>query len=305
MTGISNNHAIYVSSDNVIYSFEKGLNPSKHVTLPATLILETKDCFSGDIKTEKDTMAEVDYSTLNPSTGPIYFNNVKPGDVLEVKIKKIKCNSPGFTMCVPKEGLLGDMIKKPITKFYNFDNEKIEIDNTKVDLKPMIGVIGVAPAEGSIPTNTPGDHGGNIDTTLIKEGSTIFLPVFVDGGLLALGDLHAAMGDGESFFTGLEVSGEVEIEVKIRRDLKIDIPFVKSDDIFASIASEKEVHKSLKKAMVKMVDFITKNGDIDFYDAGFICGLCADLQISQVVDPLKTARMAIPTYILRQLNINL
>jgi len=295
-----------LDTEKVIFAFTKDNEPAVKCDLPQTLVLQTKDCFSGDIKSETDTMASLDYDTLNPSTGPVYFNDVVPGDVLEIKIKRISCQSPGFTMCVPEEGLLGDQVKKSLTKFYPFDNQFVYItDKIKIEYKPMIGVIGLAPADGAISTVNPGDHGGNMDTTMIHEGATLFLPVKVAGGLLAVGDLHAAMGDGESFFTGLEVSGEVELDVKVRKDLKMEIPFVLADENFASIATEKEVHGALNKAMKHLVKFIVDNGELDFYDAGFLAGLSANLQISQVVDPLKTARMSIPLNILQQTGIDL
>lgn len=292
-----------ITRDQYTCVMNKDVKPAAYCDVPATVTFETQDCFFGTIKSEEDTVDSLDYDNLNPSTGPVFFNGVKPGDVLEVKVKRIKCDSPGATMCVPNEGLLGDLVEKSITKIYSFEDNKVSIGNIELELEPMIGVIGLAPKEGSIGTVLPGDHGGNMDTTLIREGATLYLPVFVEGGLLALGDLHAAMGDGESFYTGLEVSGEVELEINVRKDLKMDIPFVKAGDKFASIATEKDVAGALKKSMEKLVKFVTDNGEMDFYDAGFICGLYANLEISQVVDPLKTARMSIKLDILDKLGI--
>lgn len=295
-----------IKRDKYINVMHKDNKPVAFCDFPATLIFETQDCFSGTIRNESDTVDKLDYNVLNPATGPVYINGAKPGDVLEIKIKRISCKSPGCTMCVPKEGLLGDMVKKSITKIYHFDeNNMLTLnDNLKMELEPMVGVIGIAPKGEGVGTVIPGDHGGNMDTTLIREGATLYLPVFVEGGLLAMGDLHAAMGDGESFYTGLEVSGEVEIEVNIRRDLKMDIPFVKCEDKFASIATDQDVDGALKKAMEKLVGFISDNNGMDFYEAGFLCGLYANLEISQVVDPLKTARMSITTEMIEKLGIH-
>ena len=295
-----------VKSDKIFYVFDKVNEPVVKVDLPQKLVVQTRDCFSGNIRSEQDTLEAVEHSTVNPTTGPIYFNNAEVGDVLEIKILKIKTYSPGFTMAVPNEGLLGDIIKEPITKIYEFDDEYVKIgDNIKIKTEPMIGIIGVAPAGEGVGTISPGDHGGNMDTKLIREGSTVYLPVMVEGGLLGVGDLHAAMGDGESWYMGLEVSGEVELDVEIRKDLKIDIPFVKTEDKLASISSESGIDDALKKAMLKLLNFMVDNGNIDFNQAGFIASLCANLEISQVVDPLVTVRMSIPLYVLDQIGINL
>lgn len=297
---------IKIDSEKVFHKFSKDLQPIANIDLPNTIVIETRDCFSSDIKSEDDTLDAVDVNTVNPVTGPIYFNQAEVGDVLEIKIKNISVKSPGFTMCVPNEGLLGHIIKKPVTKFYEFDDDYVYInENVKVKLEPMVGIMGVAPKEGEVATLSPGDHGGNMDTTLLKEGATLYLPVNVKGALFGVGDLHAAMGDGESWYMGLEVAGAVELDIKIRKDLKIDIPFVMVDGKFASLASEVGSDDALKKAMLKLLSFMVDHGNVDFETAGFLSSLAGNLEISQVVDPLKTVRMSIPTYVLDQIGVEL
>lgn len=294
-----------ITKDQVIYTFDKDHTPAVRVDLPTSLEFETRDCFHGFISDETKFLKDVDYAYCNPSTGPVYFNGVKPGDVLEVKIRKIKCISPGYTMSVENDGLLAEYNHKNITRMIEFDEEYWYYDGMRFKLCPMMGVIGVAPAGKPQTTAMPGDHGGNLDTTMVKEGATVFLPVFVEGGLMAVGDFHAAMGDGESFYMGLEAEGYAELDVKVRHDMKIDIPFVMSDGRFASIATDVDADAALKKAMKKLVDFVADHSSLDFYDAGIICGLTADLQISQMVDVEKTARMAIDLSVLKEIGIDL
>lgn len=289
--------------ENIIYEFDKNHKPVAKVDLPATVEFDTLDCFNGFISDETKFLKDVDYDYCNPSTGPVYFNDVKPGDVLEVKIRRIECESPGYTMSVENDGLLAEYNHKNITKMIHFDDKYWYFKDMKFRLSPMIGVIGVAPAEGTPVTAAPGDHGGNIDTTLIKEGSIVFLPVSVEGGLMAVGDVHAAMGDGESFYMGIEVKSHVVLDIKVRRDIKIDIPFVIADGRFASIATAPDADEALKKAMKKLVDFVVDHSELDFYEAGIICGEMADLQISQMVDAEKTARMAINLDVLREMGV--
>lgn len=294
-----------IKKDQVIYTFDREHKPVAQIDLPATLEFETRDCFHGFISDETKFLKDVDYAYCNPSTGPVYLNSAKPGDVLEVKIKKIRCKSPGYTMSVENDGLLAEYNHRNITRMIEFDDEYWYYNDMKFKLSPMIGVIGVAPASGNPTTALPGDHGGNIDTTMIKEGATVYLPVFVEGGLLAVGDFHAAMGDGESFYMGLETEGYVELDVNVRHDMKIDIPFVVADGRLASIATAENADAALKKAMKKLVDFVAEHSNLDFYDAGIICGLTADLQISQMVDEEKTARMAIDLEVLEEVGIKL
>lgn len=293
-----------IEREKVTYCFDKESQPAERCFLPATLVFETQDAFSGQITQPEDVMDGLDYSIMNPITGPVFFENVMPGDVLEIKIKRIDCAKTGCALCIPNEGVIGHRVEEAKTKIYDISERKVRAaSGVELPIEPMIGVIGVAPKEGRPLAMIPGSHGGNMDTRYIKEGAVLYLPVQVEGGLLSMGDLHAVQGDGESFYTGLEVAGEVEVEVSLRKDLKMDIPFVTCEGKFASIATDKETDGALSLAMEKLVDFIADHSRLDFYDAGFLCGLYANLEISQVVDPLKTARMAIKTEILQKLGI--
>lgn len=297
---------MYIKKEQSINVFSKDNEPVIKCSLPADITFETNDSFAGQVTSEDDSMDSFDYDIINPCTGPVYFEGVKPGDVLEIQIKSIKCKSPGWAMCVPNEGVLGHLVKKSVTKIYTFDDEYLNlVGDVKVPVEPMIGVIGVAPAEGAIRAIMPGDHGGNMDNNMIKAGATVYLPVQVEGGLLAMGDLHVRMGDGESFYTGIEVGGVVEVTVNVRRDLKMDIPFVKYNGRFASAATEETVDKAASKAMEKLVQFITDNGGMDFYEAGFVCGACAHMEVCQMVDPHKTMRMAIELDVLKKIGIEI
>lgn len=293
-----------IKKEKVTYCFDKNNQPAEKCSLPATLVFETQDAFSGQITKTEDVMEGLDYSIMNPITGPVYLEGAMPGDVLEVKIKRIDCAKSGCALCIPNEGVIGHRVEEARTRIYDISEKKVQVaEGVELSIDPMIGVIGLAPAEGSPLAMIPGNHGGNMDTRYIKEGAVLYLPVQVEGGLLSMGDLHAVQGDGESFYTGLEVAGEVEIEVSLRKDLHMDIPFVSCEGKFASIATAEETDAALSLAMEKLVDFIAEHSKLDFYDAGFLCGLYANLEISQVVDPLKTARMAIKTEILQKLGI--
>ena len=295
---------MYLNKEQNVNRFDKNNEPVLRCSLPASITFETNDSFAGQVQSEDDSMDSFDYDIINPCTGPVYFEGVKPGDVLEIEIKSIRCKSPGWAMCVPNEGVIGHLVKEPKTKIYHFNDETLDLGGgIKVPVEPMIGVIGVAPAGEPLRAIMPGDHGGNMDNNMIKAGATVYLPVQVEGGLLAMGDLHVRMGDGESFYTGIEVGGVVEVSVNVRRDLKMDIPFVKCDGRFASAATEETVEGATSKAMEKLVQFIVDNGRLDFYEAGFLCGACAHMEVCQVVDPHKTMRMAIGLDVLKQAGV--
>lgn len=297
---------IRIKKGKKYYQMGNHIPPAERVQLPATIIFETNDCYDGDMSPDKEChIADIDLSRGNPTTGPVYFEGVVTGDVLEIHIDKITVFSPGLSFCGVNEGFLQDESNIEELRWYNFDDKEIDFGNgIKLPLMPMIGEIGVAPANGPIRNVCPGDYGGNLDTTLIKEGATLFLPVFQDGAYLGCGDLHAAMGDGESFYEGVECAGEVQLTVKVRKDLEMDIPYVISDGKFASIGTDETIEKALRKSMSKLIHFLSKRlPSLSVTDISFILGFYGNLEISQVVDPLMTGRMSISLDILKKLGL--
>ena len=131
----------------------------------------------------------------------------------------------------------------------------------------MIGVIGVAPAGAPVPCGSPGAHGGNMDTSLIGEGAVVYLPVAAPGALLAAGDLHAAMGDGEICGTGVEVAGSVTLRVDVRRDLELVNPVVETAEVVATIASAETLDEAADLATRDMADLLMRGSASPSRDA--------------------------------------
>ena len=117
----------------------------------------------------------------------------------------------------------------------------------------MIGAIGTAPADRAIDSGVPEAHGGNLDCTLIRPGSTLFLPVNVSGALLVLGDLHAAMGDGEVGSAGLEVNGAVTLRVGLVKQPTMPLPLVDTGEVVATISSAPDLDEAARQAVTAMV----------------------------------------------------
>ena len=167
-------------------------------------------------------------------------------------------------------------------------------DGIAVPLRPMIGVIGVAPAGAPVATASPGAHGGNMDTRLIGEGAVLYLPVAHEGALLAAGDLHAAMGDGEICGTGVEDCGSVTLRLDVRRDLRSRSPVLETPELVATIASAETLDAAAEAATRDMARLLTERLGISLEVATMLMSAGGDLQVSQVVDPLRTARFALP-----------
>jgi len=289
-----------ISSSKVIYSFTYDMEPVETVSPGEVFKVETNDCFYQQIEREDQIITEIDYDRINPATGPIYVEGAEPGDVLKIKILDIAVAGKGVSGTVPNEGALGDQVTRPTIRIINIEDGYAVLEGIKVPIEPMIGVIGVAPKEedGKLPTEMPWKHGGNMDTKDIKKGSTLYLPVYQKGALLALGDCHAAMGDGEICFTGLEIPAVVTLEVDLIKGKTIEWPLVETDEYTAVIASGNTLDEALYLAASEAVKHLKNGLNLTWEDAYILAGLAVDMKISQVVDPKKTVRAAIPKQII-------
>ncbi|MGB9780288.1 acetamidase/formamidase family protein [Caldanaerobacter sp.] len=295
-----------LSADHHIFAFSKENRPAIYIKSGDQIEVETMDCFSNQIQSNEDKLDKMDWNRVNPATGPIFVEGAKEGDVLKVKIKKIEVAEKGVLATGKGLGVLGNLMEDLYSKVVNIKEGKV-IFNEKLSLpvKPMIGVIGVAPKEGSINCGTPGSHGGNMDTILITEGAEVYFPVFVEGALLALGDLHALMGDGEVGVSGVEVAGKVLLEVEVIKEFNLKNPVVKTAEVTATIASAESLDRAVEIAVHDMAELFKKHTDLSIEEIATLFSIAGNAQISQVVDPLKTARFSLPNWIMESYGIKL
>ncbi len=289
-----------VESTNVIYSFKPNMTSVVIVEPGEIFKVETNDCFFQQITSEDMVLTSIDHSTLNPATGPIFINGAEPGDLLKVKILNVDIAEKGVVMIAPGEGVLAEKAKKSLVKIIPIKDRCCQINGLEIPINPMIGVIGVAPGngDGEWGTDSPWKHGGNMDTKDICEGTTIYFPVRQAGGHLALGDLHAIMGDGEICFTGLEVQGEVTLKVDVIKNKTVTWPILETSYATMVIASGDTLDDAIKSASDQGVEHLAKGLEISWEEAYMLASLVVDIKISQVVDPKKTVRAIIPKMIL-------
>ncbi len=267
------------------------------------VVFETMDCFSNQIRTAKDRLENLNWAEVNPATGPVFVNGAKPGDALVVEILDIEVANQGVMVAGKGLGPLGGRFDKFYTKIVKIENSTARFNDLELPIEPMIGVIGVAPKGGSVSCGTPGPHGGNLDTRYIKKGAKVLLPVFVEGGLLALGDLHALMGDGEICGTGIEVAGKVTARVFVKNGMELRNPMVISGGSLFTLASGKTLDEAMKEAVNDMAEFVLRYANISLEELTMLFSIVGHTEISQVVDSLVTARFRIPLDILGKLRI--
>lgn len=298
---------IKISKQQVIYAMSRENPPAARVASGSEVTFETCDCFSDQITAEDAVFTDLDWQRINPATGPVFVEGAEPGDALRVTIKRIILTRDQAVMVTaPGLGVIGDELHAPRISFIPVREGKAKLPGgIDIPLRPMIGVIGVAPAGEAISCGTPDNHGGNMDCKEIVEGCTLWLPVNVSGALFALGDLHAAMGDGEVSVCGLEIPGEVTVELTVVKNRQLPLPMLENADTLYTLASALTLDAAVTQATRNMAHFIADNSALSLAEAINVLSICGDLQVCQVVDPLKTCRFALPKTVANQLFLSI
>ena len=285
-----------------IFAFDSANECVAEVEDGETLIFRTHDCFDDQLSEEGSTIRSLNWDCINPATGPVYVKNALPGDVLKVEILEITLGKQGVMCALPDNGVLGSLVKEESVRRLIVENGKVHFNKKIVfDINPMIGVIGVAPENGSVNCGTPGNHGGNMDNKRITEGATLYFPVFHKGAIFSLGDVHAAMGDGEIMVSGVEIAADVKVRLSVIKSSSIETPMLENNDICGVIYSHEEIEKAVFHVVRIMNEIMQNKLELSLNDAGMLLSAVGDLKFCQVVDPERTVMMCVPKSILAQL----
>ena len=278
-----------------IHKMDHSNAPAAFAQSGDTVRFETLDCFGCQITSEDQLRGSLDWSGINPATGPLFIEGAMPGDVLKVEILSIELDDHGVMVNGPGEGVISRLLTAEATKILPIENGMARFnDKLAFPLNPMIGVIGTAPAGAGVDTGTPGAHGGNMDCMRVAAGATLYLPVHVEGALLAIGDLHAVMGDGEVGLCGVEIAGMVTVRVTALKGCALPTPFLINDDTAMTIFSAETVDEASTGATQAMHAFLTQELGMNGNEAGMLLSIAGNLCICQIVDPKKTCRMELP-----------
>jgi amidase len=224
-----------VSRDDVIWAFGPDLEPVLEVEPGATVTLQTNDCFTGQIQTEDQLVTAIDMTRVNSATGPVTVRGAEPGDSLVVEFLEVRTVDRGVATIIPGFGQLIDEVRSPSTKVFRVDGKTVHMtDRIAFPLRPMVGVIGVATGGEELANAFAGQHGGNLDDHLHGPGTKVYFPVRQPGGMFAVGDMHASMGDGEICGTGVEIAGEVTVRFDVLKDKQARWPVTELADAWVA-----------------------------------------------------------------------
>lgn len=289
----------YLSRDHHTYSFSRSHKAALTVESGDVIHLQTWDCYAGQVVVDSDLTKEIDDSKVNPATGPIFINGAEPGDTLAVTILKIVPHDRGVARCFPGEGQLSHLISGPHGRFFSVIDGNVHMnERVSFPVAPMLGVIGIAPADGEIPTMPAGKHGGNLDNNMNKQGATVYLPVKHSGALLGIGDMHASMGDGEIGGTGVEIGGDVLIQVEVIKGVSTEYPVTELDDCWITHGvAIQDIEAAMQIACEEAAGLLVDHWGFTAEDAFIFLSVTSDLGIAQNVHPSKgtvIAKMRVP-----------
>lgn len=243
----------YVPAQPLVYEFDRRLPPRIQIESGARLVVESEDAFSGQIRTAADRRDKTKMPFSNPVNGPIVVAGAEPGDGLAVTIHSIQ---PTRGECYTYTGSprqLAEWLGLDVphgTHVCPIRDGQIEwSDSLRIPYRPMLGCLGTAPDWGVPTTGPAGVYGGNMDIRETAPGNIVYLPVFVPGGSLFLGDAHAAMGAGELSASGLEMPAKTEITVQLLKQRRIPGPRIETPTEIMTIASGCPMERSIAQAM--------------------------------------------------------
>ncbi|MFT4003151.1 MAG: acetamidase/formamidase family protein [Rhizobium sp.] len=230
-------------------------------------------------------------------TGPVYVEGAKPGNVLEVRIHEVLLLQDwGFNLIMPLLGTLPHDYQEP--RIVNIPLDKERNVGTmpwglELELAPFFGVMGVAPPKGwgRISSVAPQATGGNLDNKELVAGTTLYLPVFVEGGLFSCGDGHGCQGDGEVCVTAIETALRGTFEFIVRDDLSFTYPRAETPTHHITMGMDPDLDQCAIEALRDMIALLGEKAGLSDPDAYMLCSLAGDLHITQTVNGSKGVHM--------------
>lgn len=285
--------------------------PQITVTNGERIVAGTMDAANGQLRPDStpQDVAALDPDRANPMNGPVAMEGAEPGDALVVTLDELLTGSWGWTANLPGFGLLAGDFPEPV-----FWRWTIERGTGRAEapggiawapVRPFMGTLGLAPGKpGPHPVIPPWRTGGNMDCRDLVAGSRVILPVEAKGGLLSLGDGHAAQGDGEVCGTAIETEMRLAFTVELLKDAAPPFPIIERPAEAAPAAAEPRVTttgigpdltEAARAAVRQMIDELTGRRNISAEAAYLLCSVCGDLRIAQIVDaPNWTVAFSFP-----------
>jgi acetamidase/formamidase len=290
----------YFPTDRVHFTWDVENEPVITIADGDTVVVHTRDVSDNQFTPDStaDVIASLDWDRVYPLAGPIAVEGAQPGHTLGIEIVDLHTQGWGWTAILPGFGLLADDFTEPYLRIFDLTGGDFTHlrDDVAIPIAPFFGTMGVCPAGASgRPVMPPGNFGGNLDTRQLVRGTTLYLPVEVEGALFSCGDAHAAQGDGEVCVTGIESPMYGVLRFTLHEDRSIPAPQyrtapgpltpqVNDAGFYGTTGVGPDLYAAAQAAVRAMIDYLGETYDLSREDAYVLSSLCVDLKISEIVD---------------------
>jgi acetamidase/formamidase len=289
----------YFPSDRVHFAWDTGNDPVITVESGDVVVAHTRDVSDNQIAPDStaDVIAGLDWERVYPLAGPIAVDGAQPGDTLAIEVLDLHTQGWGWTAILPGFGLLPEDFPDAYLRIFDLTAGDVTYlgDNVAIPIDPFLGTMGVCPADASAtPIMPPGNFGGNMDTRQLTRGTTLYLPVQVEGAMFSFGDAHAAQGDGEVCVTGIESPMYAALRLTVQKGRTIPgpqyqtagplVPRAGSTGWYGTTGVGPDLYVGAQEAVRSMVAHVAGEYGLSPEDAYVLCSLAADLHISEIVD---------------------
>src|SRR5712691_7224755 len=289
-----------LDSTQVHYAWDNALPPRLEVDPGDTVVFDTRDSADGYYRptsTHADVLARGPFRG-HPLTGPVRVRGARPGDTLVVEILDVRPAAPfGWTAIRPGRGLLPEAdFPTPFLQIWDLtDGKSARRPGVAVPIEAFAGVMGVALAEpGGHSTMPPRRNGGNMDIKQLTAGTTLWLPVWMEGALFSIGDAHGAQGDGEVCVTAVEMTAQITLRFGITSGRRLHEPQFRTrgpvgaktnvGPHFVTTAHGPELFPAAQQSIRYMIDHLVAERGLSREEAYALCSVAVDLKISEIVD---------------------
>jgi amidase len=293
--------AIRLTRETVSYHYDRSLPPRAIASPGAAVVFETHDARAGVLLDHgAGSLFELPLPTPgkgNPLTGPLLVEGAEPGDALVVTIEQIMLDRAGWCGGHAHVGPLEPgRIPRPLGRICAVTDDTVRFSDTiALPAGPMIGCIGTAP-DGPPPlSGLPGRYGGNMDHPAIGPGTTVYLPVFVPGGQLYIGDVHACQGDGELSGVALEIGAEVTATIGLLKDARLSWPWAQTADRLMVMTTAMEFGDARRHAVAEMLAALESQLGLEPAEGLALISVAGDLRVGQAFGGMElTLRLELP-----------
>jgi amidase len=285
-----------LSRDKFTTVLDPKLSPALSILSGEELVVETWDAYMGVWGANEQP------TVMGPATGPIAVDGANPGDGLKVEILDIKPAAAAMHDVRAGRGFLGEEFTTRWPTVMPIHDGHLEFPGgLKIPINPSVGLIATTPNEIQQTASDSGPYGGDIDMKELTAGSTIWLPVFVPGALLVLGDCHAVVGDGAVGGTGAECAAEITLRATLEKGMGIQRPRALTPQYFVTVSYGEDVGKAMRQAVRDMVQFLAREKGMEPYAAYSLLSLAGDIRVSRTFRPISPVKMMLSRQVLQQL----